>query len=198
MDVSADVPTATDATLPSGTADVDVPSSADVPSRTVDTPSGFAETPAGTVDIPSGSADMPSATMDMPSASVDTPSIGGDMSGDLSPTNTSAFTKAPDADLSGDMPQGEEVDASMPPAEEGVEGVKASLDDLAAGVDAGETDDVVAKEPDRSSMEAPSSDAKKPKRGIFGGIFGSSTGKLEVSAARYDPFLKFSIPVLFL
>ncbi|CAN0491727.1 unnamed protein product, partial [Ectocarpus sp. 8 AP-2014] len=92
-------------------------------------------------------------------ASVEVPSVAADAS-------------LPSASV--DVPSAE-VDASMPSASVEVPsgGVDASLPsagDLSA--------DVGAKAPD-----VPSVDVQKPKKGLFGGLFGSNKGKIEVPDA---------------
>lgn len=82
---------------------------------------------------------------------------------------------------SGSLPSAD-ADASMPSGEGEVEGIKSSLDELSAAVEGEADDDSAAKAPEVLSSDPPSSDAKKPKKGMFSGIFGSSKGKMEVQS----------------
>ena len=108
--------------------------------------------------MPSGSVDMPSGDLtgkgpDMPSASVNMPSV--DLSG-----------KGPDVpsvggDISGELPS-------------------ASLD-ASGSLPSGEVD--VSVPSVSGDVDMPTVDVKKPKKSMFGSIFGSGKGKMEVSGS---------------
>ena len=141
---------------------VDVPSgSVDMPSASVDMPSASVDMPSASVDVPSGSVDMPS--VDLAGKGPDMPAIGGDVSGDLPSASLDASGSLPSAD----------VDVSLPSVSGAVVGSTGAVGDADVGA---KIDDVAVKRPD-----VPSGEWKKPKKGLFGSMFGSGKGKMEVS-----------------
>ena len=103
-----------------------------------------------------------SGKLDASSVDVDAPSVSvPDVSGSM--PEVSGDVSAPD--VSGSMPE-VSGDVSMP-----------SFD---ASVDAPSVD---------ASLDAPSVDVKKPKKGLFGSMFGSSKGKIEVRGVVGAPGL---------
>ena len=163
-------------------AGVSMPSGAvDMPSGSVDMPSGSVDTPSASLDIPSSSVDAPSASVDMPSVSgaVDAPSV--DLTGKAPEmpsvdAHLSGEVPAASVDVVGSVPSGE-VDVSMPSVSATAEGVTEAVGDLSADVGA-KIDDVDVKVP---VMPSASGEWKKPKKSMFGSIFGSGKGKMEVS-----------------
>ena len=106
--------------------------------------------------LPDTSVDIPPASIDVPSGSVDVPSV--DLSG-----------KGPDmpsvgGDVSGELPS-------------------ASLD-ASGSLPSGEVD--VSAPSVSGAVDVPSVDVKKPKKSLFGGIFGSSKGKMDVEVSWED------------
>ena len=180
-DVSAEMPSVgggISGSIPGASGDVSMPSA----SVDVGMPSGSVDAPSASVDMPSASLDVPSGSADMPSGSVDMPSVGGEISGDLPPASLGA---------SGSLPSGG-GDVSMPSVSGAVEGVKGAVGHLSADAGA-KIDDVEVKGP---GMPSVSGEWKKPKKSMFGSIFGSGKGKMEVGDI-YIPFTSAYIHVRF-
>ena len=117
-------------------------------------PSGSLDVPSGSVDMPSGSVDVPSGSVDMPSGSADIPSV--DLSG------KGPHMPSVGGDIAGELPS-------------------ASLD-ASGSLPSGEVD--VSVPSVSGAVDMPSVDVKKPKKSMFGSIFGSGKGKMEVTAVR--------------
>lgn len=150
--------------------DVDV----EAPSVSVPDVSGSVPDISGSVPemaVPEVSGTLPDVSGSLPEVSGDV--SAPDVSGDASMPDVSG--SLPDAsmpDVSGSLPSGS-VDASMP-----------SVGDVSADVEA-KVDDIAAKVPDMPSVEV-----KKPKKGLFGGIFSGSKGKIEVRRLSYRLWMR--------
>ena len=198
--------------MPEVSADVSVPDvsgEVSAPDVSVSIPdaSGDVPVPDVGVSVPdvSGDVSVPSMGLDVPSASVDVPSV--DLEGKM--PSVEGTVPSVEGDISGDLPSGE-VSVTAPDVK--VEGGDTSLTaGLAAGGVAalgavgaavglsgdkpsGEVDASVDVPSVDASVEAPSVDVKKPKKGLFGGIFGSSKGKIEVGAVGGAWYQVFSLP----
>ncbi|CAM9963630.1 unnamed protein product, partial [Ectocarpus fasciculatus] len=183
---SCQVPDA-DVSVPEVSADVSAPDvSADV---SVPDVSGSLKVPdvSGDVSLPgvSGSVDVPSVDMDAPSGSVEVPSVdlagkmpsveggvGGELpSGDVSVTAPDVKVEGGDTSLTAGLAAGGVAAVGAIGAAVGLSGDKPDAELPSGDVDASV-----------SVPDVPSVDVKKPKKGLFGGLFGSSKGKIEVSA----------------
>lgn len=152
----------------------------------------------GDVSMPSGSVDdvdVPSAaSADVTCKAPGMPSVEGGISGEVPSADASLEApsgSAPGVGLSADLPSGGVdasgslppsgggVDVSAPSVSGAVEGVKGAVGDLSADVGA-EVDDVEVEGPG-----VPTGEWKKPKKSLFGRVFGSNKGKLEVGGSGH-------------
>ena len=162
---------------------------------------GDVSMPSGSVDVgvASASVDVPSASVDVPSAAPmgvagaapDMPSVEGGISGEVpsvdaklaapsvsaSGVGLSADLPSAGVDASGSLLPSGGADVSASSVSGAVEGVKGAVGDPSTDVGA-EVDDVEVEGPD-----VPSGEWKKPKKSLFGRMFGSNKGKLEVGRA---------------